>query len=451
MSRIVSILATSILTAIFAVALAGCGENSSVTTITGSSTVKLATPPSGPNTTIITVDTGPSSAFLVGLVNVLYATVTVCAPGSSNCATIDHVLVDTGSIGLRVLASNVQALNLQPVTLAADLQYGTPAGDAYECYQFVIGGLWGPLVSADVKVGGETANSIPIQLIDNTANPLHPVTQDCITASNNTIQNSASTLGANGILGIGDFPYDCGLYCAQANYAGSFIQYYACPAAGGACAAAAVPTMPPQQTVNPVAYFQANSDGTVDNNGTIILLPATPALGAVTAEGRLVFGIGTQANNQIPAQMPQYFLNFDPLSADYLSFTTIYNTTTVFTNSVIDSGSNGLFFDDPSIPTNCQTPTGGGPQRWYCPPAVLTQTVEFSDGTTQGPITFSLASADALFGTPNSAFGTLGGSLALGTPTFVWGLSFFYGRAVYTSIYSQALPTSGPWVGIAGL
>jgi len=345
-----------------------------------------------------------------------------------------------------VLASNVQALNLQPVTLAADLQYGTPAGDAYECYQFVIGGLWGPLVSADVSISGETAGNIPIQLIDNTTNPVHPVEQDCVTASNNTIQNSAAALGANGILGIGNFPYDCGLNCATANYAGSFVQYYACAAtAGGTCAAAAVPTSPPQQTVNPVAYFP------LDNNGTIILLPATPIYGASTGEGRLVFGIGTQVNNQIPAQMPLYFLNTDPTSADYLSFTTIYKGNAL-TNSVIDSGSNGLFFDDPAIPTNCQHGTGGGAQQWYCPPAPLQQTVSFTDGTTTGPVTFSLANADSLFNTPNTAFATLGGSLGLGTPTFVWGLSFFYGRAVYTSISGQVLSTpNNPWYGVANL
>ena len=446
MSRTFSVLATPILIVIFAVALAGCGENSSVTTITGSSAVILTTP-TGPNTTTVTVDSGPSSAFLLGLSNVLYATVTVCAPGSSNCVTIDHVLVDTGSIGLRVLASNVQALNLQPIAVAANQQYLTPAGDAYECYQFVIGGLWGPLVSADVKISGETASNIPIQLIDNTSNPVHPVTQDCITASNNAIQNSAAALGANGILGIGNFPYDCGLNCATANYTGSFIQYYACPAAAGTCAAAAVPTSPtPQQTVNPVAYFP------VDNNGTIILLPATPALGASTAEGRLVFGIGTQQNNQIPAQMPLYFLNVVTTSPNYLSFTTTYKGTAL-TNSVIDSGSNGLFFDDVAIPTNCQHGAGGGLQHWYCPAVPLTQTVVFSDYlNTQGSITFSLANADALFNTPNSAFGALGGSLGLGTPTFVWGLSFFYGRAVYTSISGQLLSTpNNPWYGVANL
>ena len=38
-------------------------------------------------------------------INTAYTTVTVCAPGStSNCQTIDHIQVDTGSSGLRILS-----------------------------------------------------------------------------------------------------------------------------------------------------------------------------------------------------------------------------------------------------------------------------------------------------------------------------------------------------------
>src|SRR5258706_2820089 len=97
MSRTFSVLAPPILIVIFAVALAGCGENSSVTTITGSSAVILTTP-TGPNTTTVTVDSGPSSAFLLGLSNVLYVPLTACATGSSNSVTIDPMLVDSDYI-----------------------------------------------------------------------------------------------------------------------------------------------------------------------------------------------------------------------------------------------------------------------------------------------------------------------------------------------------------------
>ena len=44
--------------------------------------------------------------------NGVFASVTVCAPGTTNCQTIDNVLVDTGSYGLRLFAGQVQGLAL---------------------------------------------------------------------------------------------------------------------------------------------------------------------------------------------------------------------------------------------------------------------------------------------------------------------------------------------------
>nr|WP_249193126.1 DUF3443 family protein [Burkholderia cenocepacia] len=40
--------------------------------------------------------------------NVLYTSVTICMPGTSNCQTIDNVLVDTGSFGLRLFNSRAK-------------------------------------------------------------------------------------------------------------------------------------------------------------------------------------------------------------------------------------------------------------------------------------------------------------------------------------------------------
>src|SRR5512133_2572667 len=53
----------------------------------------------------ISVDPG-----LGGNVNLAFASVTLCAPGSSsNCQTIDNITVDTGSSGLRILSSALSA------------------------------------------------------------------------------------------------------------------------------------------------------------------------------------------------------------------------------------------------------------------------------------------------------------------------------------------------------
>src|SRR5258708_7595508 len=61
-------------------------------------------PPTPPtpvaNTVAVTVDGGPAglSSGPNGYIqdNVLYVSVILCAPGTTNCQTIDHVAVDTG-------------------------------------------------------------------------------------------------------------------------------------------------------------------------------------------------------------------------------------------------------------------------------------------------------------------------------------------------------------------
>ena len=435
---------------------AGCGGgSSSSTTYSGGglgpgsvgTTVSLTTP-TGINTTEVVVDSGPTG-FSLGAANIPYVTVSVCAINSSNCVTIDHVFLDTGSYGLRVLKSSVASLSLPALTLAANAQFNTPGGTAVECYPFVLGGIWGPLAQADVKIAGETASSIPIQLIDDTASATLAVPADCLAAAGGSVFNSAASLQANGILGIGMMPYDCGLSCTSPlNYAGFHIQYYVCPDTVTAnCRPAAVTT--DQQTQNPVVHFVSNDNNPQpDNNGTILSLPALPVLGAGVATGRLVFGIGTRSNNQIAPAAKIIMADSNPSSPSYLYFTTSLGSTS-FPDSYIDSGSNAFFFNDPSISQACQSSSGSATMGgWYCPPgaASVARNATMSDvlGNT-APVAFAIANADLLFSASSTAFSDLGGSISQAPQTFVWGLSFFFGRSVYTSIWGQALATNGPW------
>ena len=73
-----------------------------------SSTPGGAAPPPVVNTMTVTVDSGPTGAR--GSINHAYVTVRVCAPGSTTqCANVDHVLLDTGSWGLRLVRSVLAA------------------------------------------------------------------------------------------------------------------------------------------------------------------------------------------------------------------------------------------------------------------------------------------------------------------------------------------------------
>jgi len=424
--------------------LASCGGDSTVTTVTGAGSagakvgpvVSIAVP-TGPNTTEIVVDSGPAAAFSLGVTNIPYVTVTVCSPGSADrCVTIDHVFLDTGSVGFRVLRTAVAPLSLPPIKTPADATSATPGGVAAECFPFVLGAVWGPLAQADLRIGGETASSLPIQIIDDAASPDYATPGDCMAAANGGLMNSVTALQANGVLGVGMIAYDCGVPCLTGTYVGGHALYYACPSAPAGCVPAAMPV--DLQMQNPVAHFQVN------NNGTLIALPPLPGLGASLAKGRLVFGIGTQANNQIPSAATMYLVDANPSSPSYLYVSTKVGAKT-YPNSYIDSGSNALFFDDRTISTKCSSTTGTT-AGWFCPSSVLQFSATLADafGTT-GQISFSLTSADLLFATANAAFADLGGSTGQSADSFVWGLPFFYGRTVYTSIWGQTLSPKGPW------
>jgi Protein of unknown function (DUF3443) len=375
----------------------------------GGSSTPAPVPNASPaaNVQPIVVDSGPSGA---NSANVAYTSVTVCVPSTTTCQTIDHVLVDTGSSGLRIVSSV-----LTPALTLPQQTNGNGQSLA-ECEQFADGYTWGPLKTADIKIAGEYANSMAIQVIDNSL----PVPSSCSSAG--ASQQTVQDLGANGILGVGLFIYDCGAACVQQALPGN---YYVCPTTGCQPVAQALA----QQVQNPVASFAA------DNNGSIIQFPPVAPGGAATVQGSLIFGIATQPNN--------------PLGAAKI-YTTDLNTgefTSVFNNqtyaSFVDSGSNAFYFPDTAI-TACDASQPG----FYCPalPLILSATIMGTNGLA-GIVSFNVGNAINL-SSNFTAFSELAGPSIGGTdPSFDWGLPFFFGRTVYTAIegrYTSGGP--GPYV-----
>ena len=238
--------------------LPGCG---------GSGHAKNA-PPN--NIQPVVVSSGPTGNYANGL----FTSVTVCAPGTSTCQNINNVLVDTGSYGLRVLSS--------ALTVALPQQKDGNGNSVVECAQFSLGITWGPVKTADLKIAGEQASSIPIQVIGDPA--FSTVPTNCSNVG--TPQDNLQSLQANGILGVGSFLQDCGSSCATTG-SGNPGLYYGC--AGSSCQVIAESTN--NQVRNPVAAFN-------DNNGVIIDLPAASG-SAPSLSGSLIFGIGTQSNNSL--------------------------------------------------------------------------------------------------------------------------------------------------------
>jgi hypothetical protein len=141
--------------------LSGCGGGGSG-----------ANPPLAPNSVPLIVDLGPIVGGVpVGALNQAFVTVTVCTPGSTTaCQTIDHIWVDTGSTGLRLVVSTLGNLSLPAVTDTGAAN-GNPLA---ECNQFVSSYTWGAIRAADVGIGGELARAIPIQVIGDAAFPSVP-------------------------------------------------------------------------------------------------------------------------------------------------------------------------------------------------------------------------------------------------------------------------------------
>lgn len=373
------------------------------------------------NVVPVVVDSGPAADS--ARVNTLYTTVTLCVPGSTTaCQTIDHIQVDTGSVGLRLLGS---ALTLPlPLSLAPD------GNTLVECTKFVDGYSWGPVAAADVQIGGEIANAVPVQVIGDANFTVVPAA--CSSAG--PIEDTVAVFGANGILGIGVFEQDCGAGCVSDP---AFGDYYACTPAGS-CVGTVTPLS--SQVSNPVTLFA------VDNNGSILELPPVAPPGALTLTGSLIFGIDTQHNN---ASGSQSVLTLDPANGE---FTTVYGQTSL-PASFIDSGTNGTFFNDASI-ASC---TDQGFTAFYCPAATeaLSGTLVGQNGVSV-TVEFSVANAQTLLGgTTFSVVPQLAGvySSASNPPdpsamsTFDWGLPFFYGRRVATAIENRSTAVdTGPYI-----
>jgi uncharacterized protein DUF3443 len=364
-----------------------------------------------PNVLPISVEPGPANA-----INLVFANVTVCPPGNGvNCQTIDHVLIDTGSSGLRIISSVLSS------SLSLPQQTDAGGNPIVACAQFADGFSWGPVKVADVRIAGQQANSLHIQVIGDPA--FSSIPPNC--SNTGASRNAPQSLGANGILGIGALRQDCGRACALSSTPGF---YYACSSSG----CQPVVRSLDEQLQNPVSTFAS------DNNGIAIRLPAVPSNGAATVDGSLTLGIGTQPNNGLGTAL---VFSLNPNTG---TLTTFYKNRTL-DNSFIDSGSNVLLFEDASIPF-C---SGGSAAGLYCPASTqnLAATMQGANGV-NASINFEVANADSLL-TNNpgfAAFSNVASSISL-VRSFDWGLPFFFGRNVFVAIEGANTPAGpGPYV-----
>jgi hypothetical protein len=465
---------------VLGVLLSACGGGGGGTNVSGSSgsgssgggnpavNVAAVTVDSGPTITAADGCSSATDALIGGCVvgqtanriNTPYVTVTICQPNTSNCQTIDHVMVDTGSSGLRIVST---VLN---TSLLGALQAGTDTTGQplTECLAFGSGYMWGTVRTADVRIATtgsgtqEVASGLNIQIAgDSAASPV-PSGSSC---AGLPAINDVYAAGANGLLGVGLFVNDCATGTTCAAGAG-YLMYYNCPTSGAACSEVSVASN--QQVANPVATLVA-SDGRADNTGAILELPAVSnTTGAPTASGTLVFGIDTRPNNSLTTTQNVIVSDgYGNMEAQLTSDGNYGGTGSqpYSMYSFFDSGSTGIYLPGTTIP--CDNTNGG----WFTPASTLsiTATVQApSDYYAANPapvavnLPFLIANATTLFATGDTAYGDLGapasscsGSPGTGSGTsgsgpnsgIDFGLPVFMGRNMYVGLETSSFAVGG--------
>lgn len=349
-------------------------------------------------------------------INIPYVDVTVCKPGTTTCQTIDHVLLDTGSTGLRLVAPGVLRtdLGLPGLKSASNKSLAN-------CAQFGDGSyLWGSLRTADVKIAGETARAVTIHEAADPATEFTSVPKDCTGLRNG---GSIAAFGAKGVLGIGTEKVDCADCVTDI----AQTQYYECDGTG--CVPAMVTAS--QLLRNLVASFATN------NNGMAVIFPPVPDSGVTSLAGALVFGIGTQDNNGLGNATAMKTRSIGAFGIEFSQYLKKFYV------SLFDTGTNTLILPDTPLPACKNYP------QFVCPAedAQQSATVYASDFSSTRDVSFLVKNFDKVSATVIAASTAAAAPAAV--PLLVWGLPAFFGRSIFFAIDgANAGGKVGPYVAL---
>ncbi len=372
---------------ILAALLAGCSGD-------GSSSIPV---PGSPLTNQVAVIAHtPKSDF-----NRLTVSVTVCVPGTATCQTISDIMVDTGSVGLRLQSSAL------PVGFALPVKRLPDGSQLAECELFGGGDAWGMVSQADVQIGGAKAANMPVQVIGSDA-----------TRQPTSCPSGSST--SNGTLGIGIADTDCSGNCTMPAYykdIGQVYRFFSC--SDTACTGIKGNIDSALQLPNPTAML----DGGI-YNGAVLDLPAVPGDATDQVIGTLTFGVNTASNNKMTSA--------EVASLDSSGYITTTFNGTSFPSSYIDSGTETYSIATDSFALcNPLKPHGA-----FCvsSPATSNATITGTDGANH--------SVDFKIGMyPVSGVSDVAANYGSSTsPNFVWGAPFFFGKRVALVRRTQTAP-----------
>ena len=351
-----------------------------------------------------------------GIFNLAYVDVTVCN-AVPQCRTVPNVVVDTGSSGLRLHREALGGLQLEVVRDGMRRRLGSAA-------DFAIGGLWGTLHAAQVRVGQvETTQAIPIQLFD------APSPLERRPSSYKDDARARFIRMGNGVLGISPRRHDPQRYFALRRWGPEAV----------------LPAWKPvdvdasREVVNPIVHFPPPYD-----NGSVISLPEVDgSTGQKTAQGWLGFGIGQPTEALLPAAAHVMAHELDAQG----KFAAMLGGRRV--DLVVDSGSNVLMLDLEPL----GLPRHERFKRFYdaapltpLPLAFGANEIELARPLCIGPAaTMNKALDDGYAVLPMLAIAPI----AADAPN-VLGLPFFFGRTVATGLqgavnpFPQEPPCSAP-------
>ena len=219
-----------------------------------------------------------------------------------------------GSTGLRLQSSVLSG------TLALPQLRDSSGNPVVECAQFADGFSWGPVKTADLKIAGEQASSLSVQIIGDPAYTSIP--SSC--SSSGPPENSVGDVLREWIARRRPLPAGLRRRMRRARKPRDLL-----------CLPGI--RLPADDAPRRSAIAEPGGMFATDNNGVVIELPAIAASGAATATGSLIFGIGTQSNNGMAGAT---VLDVDP-NTGYI--TTVFGGA-AYASSYIDSGSSAVFF-----------------------------------------------------------------------------------------------------------
>lgn len=197
-----------------------------------------------------------------------FVSLEICQPDLTACVTLNKVLVDTGSFGLRIFESALNGLTPTAIT--------HQGGELRQCAGFGSGYTLGRVVKVGLKMAGASARDLPIQVIETSPSA---APNDCATTGSAQF-TAKEQVGGNAILGIGPLASDSG--------AGLRVRYYVRNANQNTL----LSQVPSDLAVaNPIGRLDQHA------NGAVLEFPAADTNGNFTLSGSLILGLNTAANN----------------------------------------------------------------------------------------------------------------------------------------------------------